>query len=577
MNNARTAYPFYLLFVVAACFSFVWGHKGFAGFDLSPMISANNIALLHQSQDMAVSNPMPPGFVMVTYLFTYLFGGGYLSYFLGNILYCGLLYVIGIWSISGFKEDDVLYKLLNAQLLLIVSIGLVTDGHFYISDTSNVYCSFVFYLFEVFVLRLYRYGLDKRLLYMLVFLLGLCLFLRQNIGLMTFVLIYLSLIFFVVITRQSAGVIMLSVFGVIISVLFFAGVVHYLLGVEMPVYIKTVKALAKHRGSLDFSNLFVGVYSLPEEGYTRAVQLIRFVSYVLAFMMLVSVLMLRKGVVENGVVLMLIVVPNLIIESSYKYAVVLNYVVLLLLNIIYVFRVLKTRKASDKKIIFLLLLGGVYVLAGLVCMMTNYDMKSSEYPIVIAGIFAVLIGSYLAGVLRDDVLRYVMILSMILGLVFVYEGYGRIKLLAAGPPSQEDDFKSMVNDRFFASLHTSQYHKEMLISIDKLMAENPQYLSGGDVMFGPRLEYLYAKYKILPPKGLPLWWHFNTSYVEKDIDGIKQVVNSGRIKIMVFGGDKDPDYALMDDDLKKCIVKNENYVIDRSYKNILVFRYSKIN
>ncbi|OIN00907.1 hypothetical protein A9236_06865 [Polynucleobacter sp. QLW-P1DATA-2] len=97
-------------------------------------------------------------------------------------------------------------------------------------------------------------------------------------------------------------------------------------------------------------------------------------------------------------------------------------------------------------------------------------------------------------------------------------------------------------------------------------------------MFGPRLEYLYSQYNLIPPENLPLWWHVGTSYSHSRIPEIRKTLSSPAVKFIVFEKFGDNiDSALMDQETFKFITDSTNYTIFQNNKNTIIFMNKKIH
>ena len=54
------------------------------------------------------------------------------------------------------------------------------------------------------------------------------------------------------------------------------------------------------------------------------------------------------------------------------------------------------------------------------------------------------------------------------------------------------------------------------------------------VFFGMHLEFAYAAFDRVPPRGLPIWWHFGTSYLPEDLPELARIFHSRRIPWLIF-------------------------------------------
>jgi hypothetical protein len=68
------------------------------------------------------------------------------------------------------------------------------------------------------------------------------------------------------------------------------------------------------------------------------------------------------------------------------------------------------------------------------------------------------------------------------------------------------------------------------------------------VILGPRLEFLYAQWRLHSPIGLPLWWHPGSSYsVGTDLPGILGSLDSALPASFVTLGD---DFTRLPEEMK---------------------------
>jgi hypothetical protein len=54
------------------------------------------------------------------------------------------------------------------------------------------------------------------------------------------------------------------------------------------------------------------------------------------------------------------------------------------------------------------------------------------------------------------------------------------------------------------------------------------------VFFGMHLEFAYAAFDRAPPRGLPIWWHFGTSYLPEDLPKLASIFHSRKIPWLIF-------------------------------------------
>lgn len=179
----------FFILICASIFAIHLGHKGFAGFDLSPMIASNNLINRDIAQSHAIHNPMPPGFTLIVYLFTLFSVEDYQSYFNGNALFIATLYITGIIVIFITNKYKPIANTLRLFLLSILIPTLITDGHFYISDTSNVLCCYFVFLTANLIFSDQKNKIKLTLGFVILITSPLMMFVKPNIGLPSFLLV----------------------------------------------------------------------------------------------------------------------------------------------------------------------------------------------------------------------------------------------------------------------------------------------------------------------------------------------------------------------------------------------------
>ncbi len=68
--------------------------------------------------------------------------------------------------------------------------------------------------------------------------------------------------------------------------------------------------------------------------------------------------------------------------------------------------------------------------------------------------------------------------------------------------------EARIHDPFFGSFTTCRNLASVLEETDAAI----RTIGPRSVFFGPRMEFLYARYRLASPRGLPLWWHPGSSY-----------------------------------------------------------------
>lgn len=573
----------YIFFIFSLCFAVSLAFKGFAGFDLSPMISLNNAIHKGFGYDYFIDNPMPPGFAFIVAAFTNFIGANFLAYFLGNVIFCLLLFVTGQWFLNKYADNSYgkYQHMLQIQLVAIFLPNLLSDGHFYVSDTSNILAAYAVWILEILTIRCFInkecHQLCKSSIIDLTFsfMCAFVLFLKPNIGILAFSLcffFYAMLNFLTIKTLDAFKKIIFFSSLVGIFILLINSIIGNLIDYDLTKYLHVISEVGKSR-FINFGNTSVDIYGKKLFSLTNSRSYLNFFYFfILQFALLLSIFQFKINKKFLLTFLFLIIIYFCNLQSDLYVPKLLG--VLIITAIFVDVRRLYLSGNSISLDLFLKLIALASLVIGFILMTTNNDVKSSEFPFVLLFLISIF---FTSGYLCEDVSRLCRKTMFIILAIFVFsfmlEGVSRYKLLMAGPPVDFKDFKSKISDNYFFDLHTSSYHKQQLESIDSFLKTYKKNLDDGRIMFGPRLEYIYEKYSITPPEGLPLWWHIGTSYLESDLDSIKRAISSQKIEFIVFadiGGQFDG--GLIDDDIRYFIKSNKKFKPDYSYPGIIIYR-----
>ena len=156
-------------------------------------------------------------------------------------------------------------------------------------------------------------------------------------------------------------------------------------------------------------------------------------------------------------------------------------------------------------------------------------------------------------------------------LILVYVFYGgsvRERMYYVGPGVfWEPNPDKTIQDGYFTGLTVGN---RLFAILEKKQFEG-FYNGSESVFFGPRIEFLYAQFKLSSPKGLPLWWHPGSSYNKKDEKRIIKNFIQNDFKTLIFLKN---DRTRMPEDLLLWIERN--YKINDE-ENIYLDIYKKIN
>ncbi len=98
---------------------------------------------------------------------------------------------------------------------------------------------------------------------------------------------------------------------------------------------------------------------------------------------------------------------------------------------------------------------------------------------------------------------------ILVAIAFFY-GVSRARMQEIGVWAEAETCNTEVriHDPFFGPFTTCRNLASMLEETDAAI----HTLTPHSVFFGPRMEFLYARYRLVSPRGLPLWWHPGSSY-----------------------------------------------------------------
>jgi nitrate reductase gamma subunit len=400
-------------------------------------------------------------------------------------------------------------------------------------------------------------------------------YLKPNLGLPTLLICGSSFFLFDFLARKDLKSFVLVSLTKLILISFlivcFSLLLKSCIGFDYNTYVDVIKSVSQHRSGLDFNNISIDIYNGRFLSFDGAVRWTNFIYFCLVTSFLLYLTGIEIYISKYKVLWFLTLVFLYSIHSGFYFTTIVILLALIAALSVKVF-IARHKVASYSIDRFFLIFILSSLVLGVVSMLTNYDTKSSDYPLIFFSLIGILIILDLQK--NIDYFRARKVLHVFLicfFILFSLEGFTRFKLLLAGPPSNYQDFNSIIDDSFFNKLRTSEYHQDTLKSVDNALKKYKNEETSNRIVFGSRLEYLYAKYQMIPPRGLPLWWHINTSYQVRDVDSIDKVINSDSVKIIIFEliGNQ-PDTALMDEQTKASIFDNSHFYHDMSFSNLVV-------
>src|SRR5581483_244910 len=120
----------------------------------------------------------------------------------------------------------------------------------------------------------------------------------------------------------------------------------------------------------------------------------------------------------------------------------------------------------------------------------------------------------------------------ILVAIALFYGISRARMQEIGVWAEAEtcNTESSIQDPFFGGFTTCRNLASVLAETDAAIhTRNAQ-----SVFFGPRMEFLYARYRLTAPRGLPLWWHPGSSYPLPCERRILAAFEADRPQILIF-------------------------------------------
>jgi hypothetical protein len=189
----------------------------------------------------------------------------------------------------------------------------------------------------------------------------------------------------------------------------------------------------------------------------------------------------------------------------------------------------------------LLILGPI---VGILAMSTNWEMKDTDYPLLIC--FCALM------LWRDDAVKgikagggkslaaaivfspwtpriYITLLSGLM-ITHVCVGYNRHRV----EPAEHQFFEWTDNENnpgvpYFQHMRASRTLKDVVSESRDVLRTHP-----GPVFFGPAMEFGYAAFSLPSPRHVPVWWHTGTSYAVADTGAVVEAWRQNKFQTLIF-------------------------------------------
>ncbi|HEV2576555.1 MAG TPA: hypothetical protein VGU25_05035 [Acidobacteriaceae bacterium] len=158
---------------------------------------------------------------------------------------------------------------------------------------------------------------------------------------------------------------------------------------------------------------------------------------------------------------------------------------------------------------------------------TNVEFALVDAPVLLLG--AALIATTRANIFaRSAISAATYILFAIAG----FYGISRARMQEIGVWAEAETCptEAHIHDPFFGSFTTCRNLASILEETDSAI----HTLTPRSVFFGPRMEFLYARYRLASPRGLPLWWHPGSAYPLPAEPAILAAFEADRPQLLIF-------------------------------------------
>ena len=158
---------------------------------------------------------------------------------------------------------------------------------------------------------------------------------------------------------------------------------------------------------------------------------------------------------------------------------------------------------------------------------TNVEFALVDAPVLILA--AALLASTRAHTFAPSAITAA---TYILVAIALFYGISRARMQEIGVWAEAEtcNTESSIQDPFFGGFTTCRNLASVLAETDAAIhTRNAQ-----SVFFGPRMEFLYARYRLTSPRGLPLWWHPGSSYPLPCERRILAAFEADRPQILIF-------------------------------------------
>ena len=572
------------ILTIAAIYSSFIGSKGFAGFDLAPIVSLAQAMYVGQSFHDFIDNVFSPGFAVILKLMAIIHGGVTWNLFTnGLIIYTFIFAIVGTYYHLNSQKSNIIifYAFLFAAIL-----PLITDGFIYLHDASNVMAAFSTFLLYIIIINRHYNKIISPSIILLAFILSFLCFMRANTGVgfavMNSLLLAIWILFDTKINiYQRIKLTLIWIFY--LSIIFYLTLylITDFIFFDINKYIYDLSVIGSERSAIHgFINTELLTFNLFDLSGGRLKEYsLYFFEFLLIFIFALELISSRLfNRPTPSWALGLFAFFFLLVSRNWE---AIPILFLFITTIYFLIPLIKNRALKEFTDQFsmhkLILFGWGFfgVLLTFIIILQSFDVRSSSFGILILSIAIAFISnnSY-----DSTTLKTIAPWALIIIVSLSAEGFYRFKLLTAGPPIDRNDYTAILDDGFFKNHKTSQYHYRYEKSVESFFEDNHDKLENKKIVFLSRIEYLYAKYNIVPPSGLPLWWHLGTSYREVSSDNIIEIIKNDVDYIIGLSYNGNPDAGLMAND-KIYNTINDGTYFNKSfnYEEIVILMNKKIN
>lgn len=144
----------------------------------------------------------------------------------------------------------------------------------------------------------------------------------------------------------------------------------------------------------------------------------------------------------------------------------------------------------------------LFIVTGFYGMMTNFEAKQVEFPIIILGVYFLIKDNGFA--FLKNYIIFIFIIFISFGVVFGYKR-DRVRMIGGFDPNT---VKVVDPKSFFHNVKVGETFNNTEKEIKIFLSNN----KNKKIFFGPRLELNYTVFNLIPSKNTAIWWHPGTAF-----------------------------------------------------------------